>query len=590
MIYKKISPFIAASLLSLTVLQAQVLVPSADAMVNVYMGDIEHSSAKWEASPFGELWQSKQMASFKKPFDTWIEKSLKDLQEKLHLKESPSMSDLFTGELLFSLSDLDFSGEELKQATTHTYLAFECDGKNKLLEAIQDQILEASKKNKESKRRDVKFMGHSFHTQTLPQSKSNNGTVLNKALELRFGVMKNIAYIGVANKKDHEATLRRILASQKSKSSKKAHYAPEMTFTMNMSGINELILKGLAEAQRKQNESPAQPGPAMFLKSMDFAKVVKSLGLLDFSHVSMVTAEHPEFEKIESTVLMSQEPRGFISMFVPNATTHLGAIPNWVPENVLSFDGAAIPVSTWYDTIMTFLQQEMPMMAPMLQAQLGGLKKSMGLDLKRDLFDQFGDQFYQIGFEQDKNTPLEQMGQTTMVFTLKNGEMVEENLFKLLAMAPLPTKLEAVKYMGGQYYTLGAKANGLQSTIGFHKNHFMFAQSPEDIKKVIRLINKPSPKSLVKSKSFSTYRKLLPDRYQQMSFQNLDRSILGIFNLLKSNQAVLTMTMAKWPFQLDFSKLPGVEVFHDQFGNVMSFTVSKGTKITSEAYSKKIEL
>lgn len=118
----------------------------------------------------------------------------------------------------------------------------------------------------------------------------------------------------------------------------------------------------------------------------------------------------------------------------------------------------------------------------------------------------------------------------------------------------------------------------------------MFAQSPEDIKKVIRLINKPSPKSLVKSKSFSTYRKLLPDRYQQMSFQNLDRSILGIFNLLKSNQAVLTMTMAKWPFQLDFSKLPGVEVFHDQFGNVMSFTVSKGTKITSEAYSKKIEL
>ena len=588
MLHKHLKKILCASALSITALQAQLLVPSPDAMIHLHMGDIEYSMEKWEVSPFGELWDSKEMASFRKPFDTWMDNGLEKLQQELHLDDTPELSDLFTGELLFSLENFDFSGDDFKQMSTQVYLAFQCDEDSDLLEAIKDQLLEKMKKNKKSKRRDVTFMGHLFHTQDIPQEKSADQPTFQKGLELRFGIMDDIAYIGVASKKKHEEVIRRILSSRKGWK-KKADEAPEMTFSMNMEGINALILKALAEDQKKQKDAPPQPGPAMFLQGMDFGKVFQGLGLLDFNTISMATAEHPDFEKLDTTVTMNQTPRGFVSMFVPNAKTHLGAIPQWIPEDVLTYQGTAIPVSTWFDTIMTFLKQELPMFAPMVEMQLGNIEQSMGLNLKRDLFDQFGDQFYQVGFEQDKNTPLEQVGQATTVFTLKDGDTVEKNLFKLLAMAPMP-KLEPVKYMGGQYYTIGPKTDGLQATMAFHKNHFLFAQSPDDIKKVIRLINKPNSKSLAKSKAFSVYKKLLPDRYQQLSFQNLDRSILSIFNLLKANQPMIAMTMANWPFQLDFSKLPGKESFHGQFGDVMSFTVSKGTVIHAEAFSKKVEM
>jgi hypothetical protein len=398
--------------------------------------------------------------------------------------------------------------------------------------------------------------------------------------------MKNMAYIGIAKKKDHENTLRRIISLMK-KSKEKKQESPEMTMKINMEDINALIVKGLSEAEKKQKKTAPTPGPAMMLQGLDFEKVVRSLGLLDFKSISMATVEHSKFEKFSTKVLMKQSPRGIISMFVPTASIHLGSIPEWVPNDIITYQATAIPVSSWYDTIMSFMQQELPMMAPMVQMQLGSLKQSMGLDLKRDLFDLFGDQLYQVGFEQDKNTPLEQVGQTVAVFSLKNGTKVEQNLLKIFGMAPM-LKLEPVSYMEGTYYSVGPKLNGLQNTIGFHKNYFLFAQNTEDIKKVIRLISRPSPKGLAKSKAFLEYRKLLPARYQQLSFQSLDRTFLSLIQILKANQGMISQGMKKWPFQLDFSKLPGKEAFDDQFGHVLNVSVSKGDVLYSENYSKKV--
>ena len=550
------------------------------AVMTLHFDDLHRTAAKYENSPWGEFWNSSQMVQFRKPFDKWWEDGAKELQKELKLSKEPKILDMFQGEVLFSLEnfEMDFSKEVFDISF---FLVFDSGKKSQLVDALKKKMLEEAEEAKKSRRKDVTFMGHRFHS-IQPEPSSIKGKTKPKAgLEVRFGTMGEKSYFGMGDKPFHEKSIRRILKSKKGSPN-------EFRLSVMMAKLNTFFESALMKAQEEQKAKPPAPGPMMFMQGMNFVEIIQAMGFLDFESIKVHSLENKKYEQAISSIKLKRPARGFLKMFLPSSSQHVGDIPNWVPENAISFQASSLPISSWYAGVMEMIRTELPQFSPMVQAQMSMLKQNMGLDLEKGFFDLFDDLLYQLSFEQGENVSPEQFGQNVMVFPLKDGSAFEKSFKSLLSMNPA-LQLEPQDYMGGKIYQFPSSLSEASPTLAFFRNMGIFSQaSSSDVKTVMRYLKKAPKKSLLKSKAFNEYRSLLPDRYQQVTFQNSDLMIESLFGFFRDQGPVLQATMDSWPFQLDFSALPKPGSFDGEFGNVFGFTEMKGLIIETQAFSDKL--
>ena len=570
--------------LSCGALGAQSFTSSEDALMVVRGENFPQTYEKWCASPWGQFIASKEMSSFFKPLQDWWAKSTESIQQELKLAQKPQLTDILKGELMLSLDQFNIDFDN-KEGDIYGYVLIETGKNNKTSMAIVESMLKSlTEKDAKSERKDLRFMNQLFHTFSFNAEQTDSDFKFKKGLQLRFGQMDEVFYLGFGRAEVQEKKLSSIIPNL-GKSKKPSN---EFEMALNMVPINKLIIAGLKNGEATMKANPPQPGPAMFLQGLDWVKIVSALGLLDFKSLKLAEVQHAQYEKAVLSLEFLQEPRGLMKMFLPDASMNVGEVPAWMPEDVITYQASSLPMSKWYGVIMAFMQQEVPMFAPMLVGQLDALKQNFGVDIEKDIFGLFDDKIYQLVLNAKDPKDLNAMGEEIYVVKVKNGALLEQNLLKVLKMNPM-LSLEAKPYMGGRCYEFPANPMAkVTPMLAFHSEYLLYSNRAVDVRSLMLSMATPPQKSLAQSRQLKSYREVLPERYQALRFQNSNLLIRKILEMLGKNAETLNAGMADKDIKFDFTKLPKPEDVKLDFGTIMTVTKVQGLVVNSEIYAPKV--
>lgn len=541
-------------------------------------------------SPLMLFWNSPAMENFRKPFDKDLEKTLKEIQQDLKLSEKPVLSDVFKGEVNVVLNNLNISVQENKLLSMGAYFIFDGGSSNNMLaEKIKEKMIskieESEIKDGEKTRKDIKFMGEKFttFTNTTKEKKSKKDQlVLPKNFQIWFGSINGYYYLGVGTKPEIEKTLTQLIKSiRKNSASKKTTLVqPSLKTSFKFGPILPMIHDAIEKAQKKKDEQEKsgkmRPGPGAMMTGIQLRKLFEATGLLDLNEMKM----NINFDKAgmdgNFTMGMTQPFRGIWKLFLVSSLEEKATpFPNWLPEDTLTVTTMRFPISSWYTTIMDFLSQELPMIAGMVQQNMGGLK-SQGMDLNKDIFQLFDDSFLGVQLTDSAKDPL--VDTTVNMIKLKNGMTFEKNLLKVLSIFPLPLKLTPEEYMGGKVYPIST-AGPSQSVVAFVKNWLLIGNSKSAVQKVIRLINHPPKKSLVDSRHFKVLSKEIPSHSHSISFNNMNEMLKDIISKLKKVPVRKQKDGDNSSNKMDFSKLPDPNDITIDLGSSIHSSISTGKSL-----------
>ena len=572
--------------LSCGALGAQSFTSSEEALMVVRAENFPQTFEKWSASPLGQFCASKEMSAFLKPLQDWWAKNAETIQQELKLAQKPQLTEFLKGELMLSLDQLNIDYEN-KEADIYGYILIETGKNNKVSLAVVESLLKSlTEKDEKHERKDLRFMNHLFHTFSFnpKQDDTKDDLEFKKGLQLRFGQMDEVFYLGFGRAEVQEKKLNSIIPNL-GKSKKPGN---EIDMALNMLPINKLLIEGIKNGEATMKANPPQPGPAMFLQGLDWVKIISALGLLDFKNVKFATAQHAQYEKAVFNIELLQEPRGLMKMFLPEASMNLGEVPAWMPEDVITYQASSFPMSKWYGVIMAFMQQEVPMFAPIVMGQLDGLKQNFGVDLEKDIFGLFDDKLYQVVLDSKDPKDLNAMGEEIYVVKVKNGALLEQNLLKVLKMNPM-LSLEAKPYMGGRCYEFPSNCMAnVSPMLAFHSEYLIYSNRAVDVRTLMLSMATPPQKNLGQSRQMKAYRDILPERYQGFSYQNSNLLMRKILEMLGKNAEALNASMSDNEIKFDFNKLPKSEDVKVDLGSMMTVTKAQGLIINSEIYTPKV--
>ncbi|MBF0196824.1 MAG: hypothetical protein HQL32_03905 [Planctomycetes bacterium] len=561
------------------------------ALARIHIDNLPKMVEQSKSHNFYAFWTSKEMEAFRTPIEKWYNEKVEELAKENKLKKTPELQDLFKGEILFMWDLLDFNVKE-ENLNFNAYLVFDCGSKdNPIAKALIEKVLSSMEEDKENPpRKDIRFRSHLFHTMILPQKESKDYD-LEEDHRLQFGMIGQHLYVGMGAIGKQEATLSRIIPAIGK--AKKSYPYTGLSMDVKLTQVWDLVNQALDKAQNEMKDQPAAPGPAMFMKSMNFKSAMASLGVMDIDSFSLNSRMEKNFDVTTTKLQLSHEARGLLKMVLPSDKVENLEIPDWVPGDLNTYTGQTIALSSWVEVITGFLQKELPMFAPMVMMQLNNMRDTMGVDIDKDLFAYFDDTAYTLELNTNKqsNNEMQNVNLNQVVaMGLKNGQKFHENLLKLLTMIP-GAKMEGTEYMGGTIYPFVQNPSApIQPTIAFTKNYLIYSHLPEQARTVMRLINKGPRQKLSATPAFASKLKMLPSHYHVLTFTNLNQLIKSFITMVRKVDSSTMGNKDDDEFdgpEIDFKLLPDPKDITHDFGSIFGYGLMEGKTLTGKYYQSR---
>ena len=377
-----------------------------DALAVFLVDNVPDLLAKWEKTPFGETWNDPSVKRFLAPLRKKLDSG--EFDEELKKDTGMSMKDLlalFKGQMPLSVSgDIGGDGEpeieiappepgkEAVRIPAHkdkepdALMLADIGGSREAVEKLLAKPIEEAQKAGESLR-DVpeEFQGETLHLMTETRDGKDNErvawAVVGSTVALARGTTqtsKAILEKAVSALKKGEAESG-LAASANFKKVKARAPRQDVLWYVDMTRVAAL-------AKKKIDAMPAQ-NPM----GMNPAALWKALGL-DVLQAGYAAVTLGETSIDVDAGLCYSENRGIVKLLT--VSDKPCSRPAFLPADALGFSSVGFSVKGFWAALEELLTQASPGMAGMLQMGLGQLNAKCGVDLKKDLLGNLGDEMF----------------------------------------------------------------------------------------------------------------------------------------------------------------------------------------------------
>jgi len=473
--------FLALLLLPLSNLQAAIppaenLLP-ADTLLVVTAPDFSSFRADLHQSPQWLFWNSPAMKPFHDKFISNLNDSLVGpLEADLGIKLA-DFEDLPQGQLTFAVTQNDWNGKD-ENSPGIVFLLDARDQKDLLkanLAALRKKWTAGGKTIRTQAIRGIPFSVVMISSNDLPDALTNifrprpqtqelgRAPAPEKPHQLVVGQFDSLLIVG-----DSVATVDPIVAhltgsEMRALSDDPAFAADKVTqfhgSPLYYGWFNAKTFFGILATIQPPTPNPDAPTVA---PPMDMGKIIDALGLTAVTSVSLSYSDSPEGAQANFFIAVPESGRqGILKMFAPVAET--AAPPVFVPADVTKFFRCRVDGRRAWQTLQDMVNDISPaamigLNAAIDMANANAQQKDPGFDIRKNLFDNLGDDF--IRFEKaPDHSPADPAGTPSLyLFGVHNGDRA----IAAMALAPTGQKVpEPRNFQGHKIYSLPVPGGGM---------------------------------------------------------------------------------------------------------------------------------
>ncbi|AMV21092.1 hypothetical protein VT03_24525 [Planctomyces sp. SH-PL14] len=522
---------------------ADRLVPSG-ATVFFEISDLPALKESWSKAALGQLWNSSQMAEFRKEIEAKYEEALKDAEkEGVPLK---ALLELPQGEIAFAVvreedgpvggvAFLDY-GDKSKDLETALNLldkALEEKGAERSTDTVAGTEITVFTFKKDDGEEVPQKVAYCTKDETL---------VFATSADLIEGVLGR--WDGKSDECLAEDEVYGYIAEKCQGDSE------DIAFSYFASPIE--LVQGIMESNEE-----------LSFQAVVFNTYVQSLGFGQLKGVGGAAEIGGEdYDSWAKTFIYSDQPsKGVMKIFQFPAIK--AEVPAWVEESVAQYSSFNWDAQAAWQGILAVgdaVQSRQGATAAMVDKLA---KQPPNIHIKKDVIDQLSGKLQLIskGIEEGKDGGQPQEKQVFLL-ELKGESQIKDLIGRLAGMAP---QVEKRDFQGTTIYEVPA-GGALQPAFAVANGQLMISTSVESIEGILRTGKADKPLSA--NADFKALMEDTPETVSMFTFSRLDKALEGLYEMARTGK-IDGLTEA----EVDFSKLPEFDSVRKYFRPQMSYAI-----------------
>lgn len=469
----------------------------ADTTILLTVDDLGTLQKNWLQSPFGKTWNDPQVVRFLAP-----------LREAMHIDEwdnrcraetGKSVDQLISGfgSMALLITDLAPAIEDQTRKTPPAVLLAVDLRDNR--DAFVKMIEKERKKDRQSEVTE-EFQGETLHMETPPNASHGEAPfcwVITGDV-LMAGPGKAIVQKALSDYKRGGAESPCVETDGYRREVRRLPHA-QIRFYVNMERVMAAVRAAASRAAANQNPNPMGLTPDV---------IMTALGLDSFRGLSLSC----EIGEKSSTMVWSvayDQPHGIARLFTASTEGRVPD-PTFLSGDWATVSSARFRIGVLYDVIEEVVRGMGPAIDGMFEGQVANLNKRAGIDIKRDIFENFGDEMYsaaQIDAPDAGVKPFVPKQKQLLVVSLNDPKAFEAALMSLQngLLGPAAAQMFPTRdYLGATIHTMMKVAPGAapgaapSSTPVFSyavaQRHFVLGIGGDDlVEMAIQNLNSPQP-------------------------------------------------------------------------------------------------
>jgi hypothetical protein len=424
-----------------------VRLAGADTTALFTIDDLGTLQKNWQKSPFGKTWNDPQVVKFLAPLREVMQ--IDDWDNRCRSETGKSVDELVAGfgSLVLVVGDVSAAVEDGTGKTPPALLlAVDLrDNRDAVLKSIEQE-------RKKSQQPEVteEFQGETLHLETLPNAKEGDAPIcwVITGNVLLLGPGKPVVQKALADYRRGGAESPYVETDRYREDVRQLPDA-QIRFHVDMERVMVAVRAAAARKTAKQAPNPQGMTPEV---------IMNALGLDTFRVISLACQIGEKDSTMVAGVTYDQ-PRGLARLFAASTD---GKVPDptFLSGDWASVSAARFRIGVLYDAVEEIVRGLGPGIDGMFQAQVASLNKKSGIDLKRDIFGNFGDEFYSAAQfdppDASAAAPVPKQKQL-IVFSLNDAKAFEGALESLQTglMGPAAAQMFLTRdYLGTTIHTM----------------------------------------------------------------------------------------------------------------------------------------
>ncbi|MBL9183466.1 MAG: hypothetical protein JNN17_15105 [Verrucomicrobiaceae bacterium] len=305
----------------------------------------------------------------------------------------------------------------------------------------------------------------------------------------------------------------------------------DLTLYFNGSRILDLVKKGIAEAQKKEEGKKAAPNP---LGDMKPEQILEAIGLNEFKGIAITLDFADDRSRSDVLVFHPEKPAGILS-WVSSSAKEV-ELPAFIAEDVASAQVSTVEWLKMYDGLMGMVTKLSPQMGMMANMYLAGFEQQNGFKIRDDFFGSLDGENFQVS-DSDGKVQSEVMG-----FKIKNSEKLGvalkgiQNALGGMGFAAF----DESDYLGYQVNTLKASGGGSGTSampeiayVNTGKHLLIGTGKLDALRKLLGRMKDPSGTSIWETPRAQAQIALLPKGFNGLGVTDSSKMISTIFNAME---------------------------------------------------------
>ncbi len=353
----------------------------ADTILLLTVDDLGTLQKNWHQSPFGKTWSDPQVVRFLAPLREVMQ--IDDWDNRCRSETGKSVEELVAGfgPMVVSIGNVATALEDPSGKTPpDLLLAVDLrDNRDAFVKSV-----EAERKKSQGTEVTEEFQGETLHVESLAGAKEGETSAC-------WAITGNVLLLGPG-----KPVVQKALADYKRGGAaspfvetdayrEEVRRLPDAQIRLHVD-MQRVMAAVRAVAARKT--ATQQPNP----QGMTPEIVMNALGLDTFRVVSLA-CRIGDKDSIMVGGVTYEQPRGIARLF---AASTIGKVPEptFLSGDWASVSSARFRIGALYDAAEEIVHGFGPVVDGMFQAQVANLNQKAGIDLKRDIFANFGDEMY----------------------------------------------------------------------------------------------------------------------------------------------------------------------------------------------------
>lgn len=305
----------------------------------------------------------------------------------------------------------------------------------------------------------------------------------------------------------------------------------DLTLYFNGSRILDLVKKGIAEAEKKQEGKKAAPNP---LGDMKPEQILEVIGLNEFKGIAITIDFADDRSRSDMLVFHPEKPTGILSWVSSDAKEV--ELPAFIADDVANAQVSTVEWLKMYDGLMGMVTKLSPQMGMMANMYLAGFEQQNGFKIRDDFFGSLDGENFQVS-DSDGKAQSEVMG-----FKIKNSEKLGvalkgiQNALGGMGFAAF----DESDYLGYKVNTLKASGGGSGASampeiayVNTGKHLLIGSGKLDALRKVLGRMKDPSGTSIWETPRAQAQIALLPKGYNGLGVTDSSKMISTIFNAME---------------------------------------------------------